>query len=192
MQKAIFSFLLRLGGWKVNLPAPPGTERCVMIAAPHTSNWDFYYTIAAFRVLGVPLRFTIKKAWMRFPFNLLMRPLGGIGIDRRPLEPGQARRSYVEVMAELFDRYERLAVVVTPEGTRSPRDEWKTGFYYTALQAGVPIMLGYVDYAKKEAGVGGPIHPSGDLEADMRRIMTFYREIQGHTPANFRLDQRYV
>ncbi|RMG69021.1 MAG: acyltransferase [Bacteroidetes bacterium] len=191
MQKAIFSFLLRLSGWKMALPVPEGTDRCVMVAAPHTSNWDFYYTILAFRVMDIPLRFTIKKSWMRFPFNLLIGPLGGLGIDRKPKAPGQARPSYVEAMAELFAQHQRLAVVVTPEGTRSPRDEWKTGFYYTALKAGVPIMLGYLNYQQKEAGVGGPIHPSGDLAADMRKIMDFYRDIPGHTPGNFLVDKRY-
>lgn len=188
MGKRLAAFLLRLSGWRMNPDLPEGVERCVMIAAPHTSNWDIYYARLAFFVMGIPLRFTIKKEWMRPPFSWFLRPLGALAIDRSPRRPGEARPSATEAMARLFETHERLAIMVTPEGTRKKRTEWKSGFYYVALAAGVPIGLGYLDYARKEAGVGGMIHPTGNREADFRRIMAFYRDIAPRHPAQFSVD----
>ena len=159
-----------------------------MIASPHTSNWDFYYARLAFYVLGIPLRFTIKKEWMRWPLSIVVGPLGAIAIDRSPRRPGEERPSATQAMARLFNANDRLAVMVTPEGTRKLRTTWKTGFYHVAVEAGVPIGLGYLDYQKKEAGVGGIIHPSGDQAADFKRIMEFYRNIQGRYPHLFSVD----
>ena len=192
MKKQIAQFLLSLSGWKIAPDIPPESQRCVMIAAPHTSNWDIWYARLAFFIMEIPVRFTIKRVWMRFPFNLIFRPLGGIGIDRRPRSQSGERPSYVKLMAELFDRFEHIAVMVTPEGTRSRRTKWKTGFYYVALEADVPICLGYLDYANKVAGVGPIIHPSGDIVADMKRIMDFYENIEGKYPELYSPDERYV
>jgi 1-acyl-sn-glycerol-3-phosphate acyltransferase len=172
-----------------------GRRRCVVTAAPHTSNWDTLYSLAAFELIGLPVRFTIKKEWMRFPFNLALGPLGGISIDRAPRDDGhggRARPSMVEAMVDLFHETPGdLAIMVTPEGSRSRRDHWKTGFWHVARQAGVPILLGYLDYAKREAGLGDVIEPT-DLEADMRRVMAFYAGVSGLHPERFMLDSRYA
>jgi 1-acyl-sn-glycerol-3-phosphate acyltransferase len=182
-----------LAGWHVNPDRPPAFERSVMLAAPHTSNWDLPFALAAFRIMQVPVRFTIKKEWLRFPFGLLIKPLGAIGIDRSPKQPGSPRRSMVEAMTELFQTNSGpLVVLVTPEGTRSLQHQWKTGFYYTALQAGVPITCGYLDYRKKEAGIGLLLQPSGDMDADLQQIMAFYSDKTGKFPAQFSLDTRYL
>ncbi len=170
---------------------PAEAQRCVMIAAPHTSNWDIYYARLAFYLMGIPLRFTIKKEWMRPPFRGLLRRFGALGIDRTPRRPGEARPSATEAMAHLFEAHERLAMMVTPEGTRKKRTEWKTGFYHVAKMAGVPIGLGYLDYANKVAGVGGMVWPGEDQEADFRRIMAFYAPIKGCHPEQFSIDLRY-
>lgn len=183
---------MSLSGWRMDENVPPEAQRCVMIAAPHTSNWDIWYARLGFYIMDIPLRFTIKKEIMWFPLNLLIRSFGGIGIDRRPRTPGAARTSYVQAMADLFKEYDKIAVMVTPEGTRSLRTKWKTGFYYVAHTAGVPICLGYLDYKNKVAGVGGVVYPSGDIEADMHQIMEFYREIQGKFPEKFSIDERYA
>lgn len=191
MMKKIAAWLMSLSGWHVNMQYPPEVARCVMTAAPHTSNWDFWYARLAFFVMEAPVKFTIKKEWMRFPFNLIIGPLGGIGIDRKPRGKGAERPSYVDQLAGYFAKYKRIAVLVTPEGTRSPRKQWKTGFYYAALQAGVPICLGYLDYKKKEAGVGLVVYPTGDIAADMKQILDFYCKIPGKFPEKFMVDERY-
>ena len=96
-----------------------------------------------------------------------------------------------EVMTELFEKYDELALLVTPEGTRSPVDKWKTGFYYVALNAGVPICLGYGDYKKKIAGVGAIIYPTGDFEKDMGEMMDFYNNITPCVPGKYLPDKRF-
>jgi 1-acyl-sn-glycerol-3-phosphate acyltransferase len=192
MRKFIARILFRLSGWTMDENIPAEVQRCVIIAAPHTSNWDLWYARLAFFLMNIPLRFTIKKEWMRFPFGPLTRALGGIGIDRSPKQPGQPRKSMTEAMADLFTKHDVLAVMVTPEGTRSLRTEWKTGFYHVAQMANVPIALGYLDYKRKHAGVGPIIHPSGDIDMDMRTMMDFYRNIAPCHPDKFSLDQRYV
>lgn len=189
----ISRFIFRIIGWKTINELPGGITRCVMIAAPHTSNWDFILTRMAFNVLKIRLRFTIKKEWMRFPLNLIMRPMGGLAIDRSPKTPGGERKSMVEVMIELFQTHkENFVMLITPEGSRSKRDEWKTGFYWVALSAGVPIALGFLDYKKKLAGVGKIIYPSGDIKSDMREIMLFYKDITPKFPEKFALDKNYI
>lgn len=184
----LFLFLM---GWKVEKNLPEGVDRCVMIASPHTSNWDFPFMRAAFSVLKIPVRFTIKDSWFKFPFNLIFGPLGGIAINRTPRTPGEERPSTVEAMAALFEGRDRLVVLVTPEGTRSYRDEWKSGFYHVAKLAGVPICLGYLDYDKKIAGVGKVVHLSDNMSADMKKIMAFYNEIGPKHPEKFSVDKRY-
>lgn len=190
--KPLARFLLKISGWRMDENVPPEAQRCVMIAAPHTSNWDFWYMRLAFFLMNIPMRFTVKKAWTRFPFGLIFKPLGGIGIDRRPKTADPNRRSYTEIMKEIFQKNERIAMVVTPEGTRSFRDKWKTGFYYTALEAKVPITFGYLDYQKKQAGVGGVLYPSGNFEADMRVIMDFYKDIAPKFPKMYSVDLRFA
>lgn len=185
------TLFMRIMGWKMNLNGlnPKNFNRAVMLAVPHTSNWDLPLARAAFYLMGIPVRFTVKKEWMKFPFNLLVGPLGGIAIDRSPRKEGEVRRSMTDAMIDLFNERKELVVLVTPEGTRSYNDKWKTGFYYVALGAKVPIALGYLDYAKKEAGVGLVFQPSGDMEADMQRIMDFYRDIKGKYPEKFTTDK---
>jgi len=170
---------------------PKEVQRCVITAAPHTSNWDLLHARAAFYLMDIPMKFTVKKEWFRFPFGWLARNLGGLGIDRSPKQPGQPRKSMTEAMTELFDQHKVLAMMVTPEGTRSLRTEWRMGFYHVAVGAGVPIALGYVDYKRKHAGVGPIIHPSGDMEADLRKITAFYKDIGPKHPEKFALDERY-
>lgn len=179
-------------GWKFNNKLPKDIPQCVMIAAPHTSNWDSLYTKLAFIVMDIPVKITIKGSYMNFPFGYFVRAMGGIGIDRRPKEEGQQRQSMVQAMVALFKTNPRLVMLVTPEGTRARQKQWKTGFYHVAVQAGVPIALAYMDYTKKETGVGKIIYPTGDMDKDMREIMAFYKDIQGKFPQNFSLDERFV
>lgn len=190
ISKLIFFF----SGWTKdeNKDIPQEVQRCVIIASPHTSNWDLVYARSAFYLMGIPLRFTIKREWLRPPFGWLVKAMGGLGIDRSPKQPGEPRKSMTDAMIDLFKEHKTLAMMVTPEGSRSLRTEWKTGFYHVAVGAGVPIALGYLDYKRKHAGVGPIIHPSGDMDADLRKIMSFYNDIAPKHPEKFAIDQRYA
>ncbi|BDD09010.1 1-acyl-sn-glycerol-3-phosphate acyltransferase [Fulvitalea axinellae] len=182
MWKLIANLIFKVAGWKVEGDLPKDIDKAVMIAAPHTSNWDFVFARAAFFLMGVPVRFTIKKEWVEGPLGWLIKSLGAIAIDRSPKKAGEKRRSMVEAMTDLFAEREELVVMITPEGTRSYAPRWKKGFYYVALNAKVPIVLGYLDYGKKKAGVGPIIHPTGDYEKDLEEIKSFYRQVQGRHP----------
>ena len=192
MLRKIAEYSLGLMGWETDNQWPQGLEQCVMIAAPHTSNWDAVYARLALKVLGVNVRITIKDSYMKFPLGPFVRAMGGIGIDRSPKKEGQARASMVQLMADLFKEHPHLVMLVTPEGTRAKQENWKTGFYHIAMTAGVPIALAYMDYKKKRAGVGKIIHPTGNYEQDMQEIMQFYANIEPKFPENFSVDVRYL
>lgn len=183
---------LKMMGWTLDNHWPQDLKQCVMIAAPHTSNWDALYARLALKALGVNVRLTIKDSYMKFPFGPFVRALGGIGIDRRPKQAGQQRPSMVEVMSDLFKEHDDLVMLVTPEATRAKQEQWKTGFYHVAVTAGVPIALAYMDYAHKKTGVGKVVYPSGNMEKDMAEIMAFYANIKAKFPKQFSVDQRYL
>ncbi|QQR96982.1 MAG: 1-acyl-sn-glycerol-3-phosphate acyltransferase [Sphingobacteriales bacterium] len=187
----IFKLIFKLKGWKLQTEMIKDYKQSITIAAPHTSNWDLIISLAAFDLMQLKVKFTLKKEWFRFPFKRIMRNFGGIAIDRTPKVAGEQRLSTVEAMANLFKENEELHIMVTPEGTRSLRTEWKTGFYHTAKLAGVPILCGYLDYEKKIAGIGKIIFPSDNMEADLRAIMAFYKDIKGKYPEKFSTDLRY-
>ncbi len=193
MLKKIFYWIFKLKKWRLITPVPEAASNCVMIAAPHTSNWDFVYTISALDQLGVKPRFTIKKEFNKFPLNMIFNGMGALWIDRTARNVGTAKKSMTEIMAELFSNATKpLCMVVTVEGTRSRNTKWKTGFYYAALAANVPICLAYMDYDKRTCGVGSCFMPSGDIEKDMRTIMEFYEDKVGKHPEKFALDERYT
>jgi 1-acyl-sn-glycerol-3-phosphate acyltransferase len=192
MIKFLCRLIFRLSGWTLNNKMPGNINKCVMIAAPHTSNWDLVYALAAYDMMGIPMRFTLKDEFMKFPLKLIFKPIGAIAIDRRPKVVGGARRSMTEAMTDLFNGRDHLNIMVTPEGTRALNNKWKTGFYYVALNAKVPIGLGYLDYKNKVAGVGGMVYPSGDIKKDMKIIMDFYKDIKGQHPEKFSIDAEYI
>ncbi|WP_171407530.1 1-acyl-sn-glycerol-3-phosphate acyltransferase [Acinetobacter tianfuensis] len=178
-------------GWEIDNHWPLDLDQCVMIAAPHTSNWDALYARLALKALGVNVRITIKDSYMKLPFGPFVRAMGGIGIDRRPKQASEERLSMVQVMSDLFKTHDKLVMLVTPEGTRAKQEKWKTGFYHVAVTAGVPIALAYMDYAKKKTGVGKIVYPTGDYEKDMAEIMAFYASISAKFPEQFSVDLRY-
>lgn len=193
MGKFIAKIWLALAGWKVNMTVPKEANHCVMIAAPHTTNWDFIYVRLAFYILEIPMKVAIKDYWTKiFFFGWMIRAMGGIGINRNPRKPGEKRRSMIDAMADVVEETDKIAMVIAIEGTRQPVKRWKLGFYHTALKANAPITFGYLDYEKKEAGVGGAIYPTGDVEADMKVILDFYKTITPKFPEKFILDERYV
>lgn len=170
--------LLGLTGWKIE-GGPPDAPKYVLIAAPHTSNWDFPVT------LGVCFALHLNVYWMGkntlFPplIGSVMRWLGGIPVDR------SRKGNLVQSTIDAFNAHERLTIIIPPEGTRSKVAHWKTGFYYIAQGAGIPIALGYLDFKRKVAGTNRLFIPTGNLEADMAEIQGFYANITGKNPRQF-------
>jgi 1-acyl-sn-glycerol-3-phosphate acyltransferase len=188
MLKVLFKIFFKLGGWKLHHPTPKEAFKSVMIAAPHTSNWDFVYAISAMDQLGLNPRFTIKKEFNIFLLGRLIADLGAIWIDRTQTKKG----GMTAFMVSLFTKDDNpLTVVVTPEGTRSPVKEWKTGFYYAALEAKVPICLAFMDYKTKVTGIGMCFVPSGEIVEDMKIIMDYFSQVTPRFPEKFVTDQRY-
>jgi len=185
--------LLKLLGWRVDFNVPPEYKRSVLIAAPHTSNWDFFFVRVAFWALRVPMKVAIKDDWTRFPFGLVIKPLGGVGVNRKPKKEGERRISQVEAMAELFNRYDKIGLVIAPEGTRKLVEKWKMGYYWIAKQAGVPIVCGYLDYKRKVAGIGPIVlYPKDNPDEELKPVMEFYKDIIGRNPDQFKIDKRYA
>lgn len=187
MLKKLFRLIFKLKGWKIKGEFPEEVKKCVMIGAPHTSNMDTILSVAAFDIMGIPLRFTIKKEWLRFPMSIFLKPLGAIGIDRA--NKHGKKKSMVEGMVDLFNRHKELVIIVTPEGTRKKVTQWKTGFYFVAQKAKVPIVLGYLDYKNKIAGIGEVIYPTGNIEKDFQKIAAFYKDITPKFPEQFALPE---
>jgi 1-acyl-sn-glycerol-3-phosphate acyltransferase len=163
-------------GWKTEGQLPEG-KKFVIIAAPHTSNWDLPFMLAVSYVFGVRLSFLMKHTMFWGPFGPFFRWLGGIPVDRT------ARQNLVEQCVKILQEREELVLAIPPEGTRSKVRYWKTGFYWIANGAKVPILLGFLDYKRKVGGLGPTVFPSGDLNADLERIRGFYRDISGKHPS---------
>jgi 1-acyl-sn-glycerol-3-phosphate acyltransferase len=176
LRRPISRFLLRLFGWRAE--ERPLPAKCVLIGAPHTSNWDFPVALLLMRVIGIEGHWIAKHTLFRWPTGWLMRRLGGLPVDRTE------SHNFVDQIVRLFDERDRLVITIAPEGTRKRTEHWKTGFYYIALGAGVPIVLGYLDYPSKRGGVGPTIRPSGNLEADLALIRDFYADKTGRHPGN--------
>jgi 1-acyl-sn-glycerol-3-phosphate acyltransferase len=167
--------ILRLLGWKVEARLPK-TRKFVLVGAPHTSNWDFILMLLVVNALGLRINWVGKDSLFNGSFGSVMRHLGGIPVDR------SERNGFVDQMVAEFERREAMILVIAPEGTRGKSEYWKTGFYYIAQGARVPIALGYVDYAHKIGGIGASLQPSGDIQVDMLPIARFYAGITGRHP----------
>ncbi len=148
----------------------------VIIAAPHTSNWDFFYTMLVAFALDIKVYAMGKKSLTEGPLGRLMLWLGVIPIDRNKSS------NVVAQTIEAFNSHNSLVIIIPPSGTRNKVQYWKTGFYHIAHGAGVPIALGYIDYKRKKGGLGPFITPTGNLEADMTIIRKFYAGITGKHP----------
>ena len=182
MYKLIAQFIYFLSGWKIQGGIPPEIKKCVLVAAPHTSNWDFLYGSCGWTLFGLHVKYLIKKEWFRFPFKGIMRSLGGIPVDR------SKHTNLVDAMAELVNNKEEIIVLMTPEGTRKKVDKWRTGFYYLALKTNIPIVLGKIDYKTKMATIDRSFIPSGNIEKDFEIIREFYKDVVGRVPENFSVE----
>lgn len=171
----VFLFLL---GWRVVGDARQ-YPKAVLIAAPHTSNWDFIYGLAIAWSLNIKFSFIGKDSLFRGPLGTVMQALGGIPVNRHE------RKNAVQQIVDIFNEREALILGIAPEGTRRRVEYWKTGFYYMALEANVPILLGFFDYERKIGGMGSYIFPTGDIQADMQLIHDFYADKKGKNPEAF-------
>jgi 1-acyl-sn-glycerol-3-phosphate acyltransferase len=185
--------IIILLGWTYRVDPLKSVAKCVLIVAPHTSAWDMAIGKAVFVLTKIPAKIAVKKEAFFWPMNWLLRYLGATPIDRSPKDVGQQRLSLVDAMANTVKKEKKICLVITPEGTRGKRMQWKTGFYYVARKAQVPIALGYLDFNTKEAVVEKIFHPTGDIDADMREIMNFYRDKihNGKYPNRADLDERW-
>jgi len=172
---AIARSVLRLIGWRTQVIAPPSSSY-VLIGAPHTSNWDFVVVLLLMTVERIPIRLMGKDSLFRGPIGVFMRSLGAIPVNRKE------KTNLVEQVAAKFAEYDELIIGISPEGTREKTTYWRTGFYYIALKANVPIVMAYFDYKNKVCGLGPSIKPTGDIQADFAIIRDFYSGIVGKYP----------
>jgi len=184
MLTLLAKFILWIAGWKVKGSVPVEIKKAVIIAAPHTSYWDFLYARCAFFIIGLNMKATIKKEAVDLPiFGWILRQFGAIAVDRTPKSGSQKKKlNMVDAMVNIIESHDQMIMMVTPEGTRKYAARWKSGFYRVAEQANVPIILGFLDYATKTAGIGPVFYPTGDYEKDLEEIQAFYREKQGKYP----------
>jgi 1-acyl-sn-glycerol-3-phosphate acyltransferase len=181
--RAVSVTFLRLRGWQVQGSLPADCRKCVFIAAPHTSNWDLPYTLMVAFALRLNVYWMGKSQIFKPPFRAVMMWLGGI-----PVQRDSANNLVAASVAAIEAADGPLQLVVPPEGTRSKVRYWKTGFYYIAVGANVPIVMAYMDYEKKISGLGPVFHPSGDIDADMVAIKAFYAQFKGRNASQFSVE----
>lgn len=175
LMRGVALLIFQYAGWKTQ-GQKPALSRYVIIAAPHTSNWDFIYTLCLAFIYRLNPVIMMKDTWFRWPLGPVFRWLGALPIDR------SQTNNLVAQSIEKFHQHDKLILVVPPSGTRKRVLYWKTGFYHIANGAGVPIVLGFLDYRRKVGGYGPTVKPTGDIEADMALIRSFYRDISGKYP----------
>jgi len=171
----IGKLFLKATGWRLQASIP-NSAGMVVIAAPHTTNWDFIFLLAAAFALRLKINWMGKDTLFTPPFGYIMRGLGGIAVDR------STQSNAVDQLASRFRDGKKLALVVSAPGSRRKAQFWRSGFYWIAHSAQVPVVCGYLDYQKKVAGLGLAFVPTGNITADMDRIREFYRDIAGKYP----------
>lgn len=160
---------LGMAGWVFETPKPP-EKKFVLLCWPHTSNWDGLLLVTLANSIGLTLQWMVKDTWVKGPLGPPMRRIGAVAINR------SKKSNMVDQMIDEFARREELALAIPPEGTRSRAEYWKSGFYRIALGAKVPVVPGYLDYARKRGGLGPAITMTGDVKADMDAIRAYYAE----------------
>lgn len=191
MLTTLSRIIYKLHGWKVEGYVPPEVNKCVLVSGPHTSNWDTYFAVAAMHSLNIPMKVAIKKFWVQFPQSLIIKPIGGIGVDTNNKKFSRGL-GQIQMMAELFEKREKIALMISPEGNRSLTKKWKLGFYMIAKMANVPIVLAYVDYKTKTSGFGPVFTDLSDKNKIMEAIVEFYESKTPCYPENFAGDSRFT
>lgn len=174
----IYARFLRWAGWTINVSVEI-PEKCIVCIAPHTSNWDFIVGQCYMRAVRMKFRFLMKKEWFVGPLGAWFRSMGGIPVWR------SKQTSMTDHLAEEAQRSTQFRLCITPEGTRSPNAEWKKGFYYIALKAGLPILLYGIDYKRKLIECDRVFTPTGNVEQDMIEIKTHFTRYTAKYPEKF-------
>ena len=174
--KLIGKLFMGLAGWKVEGQIPL-RNKVIIIAAPHTTNWDFVFLLGAAFYLGLSVKWLGKASLFCFPFGPIMRALGGISVDR------SKPNGMVEQVANTIGNIPKISLVIPPSGTRYKTQYWTSGFYHIATTANVSSGCGYWDYEKKSAGLGPNFFVSNSTKDDMDKIREFYRDKAGKFPA---------
>lgn len=164
--------------WKVINKLPSNIKKAVVVCGPHTSNWDGVFANAVMFKQKINFFFAIKKELTFFPLGYFFKKFGAIPIDRKK------KNSAVEQISDIFNTNDECIFLISPEGTRKYNDQWKTGFYYIAKNANVPIILAFLDYEKREAGWGPIVTTELPPEETILQIKKFYRNIPGKIPEN--------
>ncbi len=167
--------ILRLISWKLDVTLPP-VNKFVLVGAPHTSNLDLFYALLMTHASGINLHWIGKDSLFHWPLGGLMRWLGGIPVNR------VSSNNFVQQIVDIYDQSDELVIAIAPEGTRGKVEYWKTGFYYIAKGAKVPIALGFVDYQERVVGIGPSLYPTGNIQADFLKLNEFYSGITGRHP----------
>lgn len=176
--RCLVLMLVKLSGWSVP-DKNPELDKAVLIGAPHTSNWDFVWMLAGAIVMRLEVNWIGKHTLFKFPFGPLMRYLGGTAINR------SATKNFVEGVVDKFNESDKLMIVIAPEGTRKPVEIWKTGFYFMAHLARVPIIMCYVDYKAKVIGIDQVFVTTGDAQQDIAMMQMTYAAVPGKVPDNY-------
>ena len=190
LPKLMATALLKLMGWKIQQDIPEVPQKCVAIGAPHVNWQDALVGIGGAVLLRLKMKFLLKSDFFRFPFTGFFKALGGIPVNRGK-SGKKDRKKLVEEIVQKLEQEEQFVLVITPEGTRKKVTKWKKGFYRIALAAKVPIVLCYMDHVNKIGGVGKLIHPTGDMDKDLRAIMAFYANVPQKYPNRFSIDLEY-
>lgn len=178
--KSLAAWLLRFFGWSVDITVPD-YPKCIICVAPHTSNWDFVIGKLAYATTGRKAGFLMKDTWFFWPLGAFFRSIGGIAVPRKR----KRTSSLTELIVDKFKHSERMALAITPEGTRSRTDKWHTGFLHIARQADVPIALGVIDFPTKRVLIKDTFSPTGDVDKDIRSIKDYYKPYSGKYPEKF-------
>lgn len=177
--KLIAKLILSLAGWKVEGKYTDEIRNCIIVVAPHTSNWDFWWGILARSVYGIRAHYLIKDSFFKPGIGWFFKITGGIPVDR------SKKTDLTQRLIEMLSTGNDLQIVFTPEGTRKRVDKWKSGFYWVAIDTKLPIIMHYIDYKRKVVGMGEPYWPSGDWQKDKADFEAFYSDKAAHTPENF-------
>ncbi|NVK26881.1 MAG: 1-acyl-sn-glycerol-3-phosphate acyltransferase [Flavobacteriia bacterium] len=180
MKKAIGKFIYFIFGWKLSVEGDKKEfGHSVMVAAPHTTNWDFLFAIAGFWIMELDVRYFIKDTYTKSIIGFLFKWTGALGVNR------EARNNLVQHTIDLLNEHDQMVILVPAEGTRKKVDKWRKGFYHIAKGANVPISMGFLDYEKKIGGVAGAFWPTDDEAADFQVLQDTYKRFKGKFPENY-------